>query len=123
MLLRWLHTLPIQRFSCSLPKVQILAKALAPAIFRIGGNEADLLIFNQSAEEVYERNTRDNANWPDNDVAGEEDWYDPDLDYDAVFTDLNDTWTNFTMTGITERKLLGQCDLIESSELKPGCYS
>ena len=79
---------------CSLPKVQILAKPLAPAIFRIGGNEADLLIFNRSAEEV-------SVDWSDYDREDEIDWYDDDLDYDVLFAELPDMLTNFTMTGIS----------------------
>jgi len=40
------------------------------------------------------------TDWPQYSTSDEVNWYDSDLDYDMRFPGLNDTWTNFTMTGI-----------------------
>ena len=86
-------------FFCSSPKVQTLAKALAPAILRVGGNGADFMTFNRSANVS---NTVDEADWSDYSNTDEIDWYDYDLDYGTAFDELGHRQTNFTMTGINK---------------------
>ncbi|KAK2167330.1 hypothetical protein LSH36_29g02084 [Paralvinella palmiformis] len=81
-------------FNTSSAKIQALAKGLAPAFFRIGGNEADILIFNRTTGVVNDID----KDWAQYSSSDDTDWYDEDLDYDTSFTESKDSWTNFTMT-------------------------
>jgi len=89
-------------------KIQALAKGLAPAFFRIGGNEADILIFNRTTGVVNDID----KDWAQYSSSDDTDWYDEDLDYDTSFTESKDSWTNFTMTGITDTELAQSIELV-----------